>query len=299
MQNNRSLEKELGARFSMVCAMKGINIVELADAIGVDVTTVSRFETEGITDVDVLLKIKQYVGVDLLKYKYELSKTEMKALKMLVDSYGYIDTEVFEEFKEKYGCETEDMEQLLAMHFCVREQFTDRNSEWRDGLFLSEVGKNWAMLNCWVDLEHNISYCGADQCTTYEKACDSYEDYQTYVNNNGKEELKDFYEREWVVLIGTALEEADKTEIISEKVALFEKARKLASEKAAEYGFGIPNVLLASMHSIMKELVDCRDDENAFTEELYRAYCMVDGYRVLYGEVKMNPVYRVRLRDKQ
>lgn len=292
MQNNRSLEKELGARFSMICNAQKVNIKELADAIGLDVGTVLNFKTEGISNVEILMRVKQYLGVDLLKYRFELSITEMKALQMLVDWKGYIDLDTFDENKEKYDCEKTDMDSLLNMHLCVREQFKDRNSNMRDGFFLTEAGKNWTTLNCWSEFDNNdVSYCGVDRCVTYEEACDGYANYQEYVDNKGIEELKEFNEREWIDLIENNLDKAVSANEFKDKVYLLEETRKIADEKANEYGFAYPNVLMASVNSIITELDECKENEDAFVEELYRANDMISVYLMLYCEVKRNPIY--------
>lgn len=163
MNEVRDYARECGVRCRQIRMAKGMSQQQLAEKMSVTSAAVSKWEKEGISNIDHIKRISDVLGQDItadqLEQEGAIGEVGKEILRDLVMFDGYLDVDSL--YSSLYGMKKDricnELFKLERIGTVVREQFTDFSGEERDGLFITAKGliayKNHEMtidndLNC-------------------------------------------------------------------------------------------------------------------------------------------------------
>ena len=192
-KNNNSIAMECGLRLRRIRMARNMSQQELAEKMFTTPQSISRYEKEGISNIDTIHRLSEVLGYDLLTSEADaegsVGEVGKEILSVLVEEGGRIPVSRLIDC-HLYGLDmsraTEEIFKLERIGTCVREQYTDLNSRRQDELFLTAKGaitwKNlpgtdyYALKN--DSLKKVVTYeqlLASD--TNYRGSADSWQDY--------------------------------------------------------------------------------------------------------------------------
>ena len=146
MENN-SKAKECGQRLRRVRMAQNMSQQELADKMYTTPQNISKYEKDGIANIDIIMKLNEVLGYNLLVDEIDqegvVGEIGREILSVIVENKGYIDVEDLIQ-KHMYGMDmqrvTAEIFKLQKIGLCVREQFVGYAGCKNDGLFITAKG---------------------------------------------------------------------------------------------------------------------------------------------------------------
>jgi hypothetical protein len=154
----------------------------LADKIGTTPQNISKYEKEGIYNIEVIQDISKALGHDLLTDEVDAEGTVgeigREILLLLIKQNGYSDSESILNGWELYGLSEErcvkEVFKLEKIGLCVREEYIDFYNQRRNKIFITAKGV--------ITLKHIDSAqslgCDFENVSTYEMICNGSSCYQ-------------------------------------------------------------------------------------------------------------------------
>ena len=193
-----STAKRIGERCRKFRNALGVSQQALADQVGTTPQNISKYEKEGVYNIETIQALSQVLGHDLLSdemenegdvgeigrellcamigYKFPFHSTEY--------GLGYIYTKDLFEQNVMYGLDenriVREIFKLEKLGLCVREQYTDFYGEQIDRVFITAKGA--ITIKHIINSDEILSYL--DDIVTYEIICGKYSSYQEYIDNN-------------------------------------------------------------------------------------------------------------------
>lgn len=185
MEENRDYSKECGIRCRQIRMSKGMSQQALAEKINVTPAAISKWEKEGITNIDHIMNISNALGQDITSDQFDqegsLGEVGKEILRILIENGGYQEFEKLE--LELFGMKAErisnELFKLERIGTAVREQYKDYEGRERDGIFITAKGviayKNTVMfpnadiLNSVVTMDERLE----DGVTSFQDLIDS------------------------------------------------------------------------------------------------------------------------------
>ena len=193
-----STAKKIGERCRKFRNALGVSQQALADQVGTTPQNISKYEKEGVYNIETIQALSQALGHDLLSdemenegdvgeigrellcamigYKFPFHSTEY--------GLGYIYTKDLFEQNVMYGLDenriVREIFKLEKLGLCVREQYTDFYGEQIDRVFITAKGA--ITIKHIINSDEILSYL--DDIVTYEIICGKYSSYQEYIDNN-------------------------------------------------------------------------------------------------------------------
>lgn len=202
---NGTTAKECGQRLRRIRMARNMSQQDLADILYTTPQNISKYEKDGINNIDVIMKINETLECNLLKDEMDvegvIGEVGKEILSILIRQNGYIEVEhLISCFM--YGLNeaqvTKEIVKLENIGLCVREQYTGLCDDSHDGLFITAKGiislKNnlnpglvsELFSNGYEDImndynKDDIDYVIPDCLKTYEqivisRGCDTYQD---------------------------------------------------------------------------------------------------------------------------
>ena len=146
MEGNRDYSKECGIRCRQIRMSKGMSQQALAEKINVTPAAISKWEKEGISNIDHIMKISNALGQDITSDQFDqegaLGEVGKEILRILIEKGGY---EEFENLElELFGMKADrisnELFKLERIGTAVREQYKDFACKERDGIFITAKG---------------------------------------------------------------------------------------------------------------------------------------------------------------
>ena len=146
MEGNRDYSKECGIRCRQIRMSKGMSQQALAEKINVTPAAISKWEKEGISNIDHIMKISNALGQDITSDQFDqegsLGEVGKEILRILIEKGGY---EEFENLElELFGMKADrisnELFKLERIGTAVREQYKDFSGKDRDGIFITAKG---------------------------------------------------------------------------------------------------------------------------------------------------------------
>ncbi len=137
---------ECGVRCRQIRMAKGMSQQQLADMLHVSSAAISKWEKEGISDINNIMKLSDALGQDIMADQFDqegsIGEVGKEILRKLVFGEGYIDTSAL--FNSLYGMKKDricnELFKLERIGAVVREQFNDFSGVERDGVFITAKG---------------------------------------------------------------------------------------------------------------------------------------------------------------
>ena len=192
-KNNNSIATECGLRLRRIRMARNMSQQELAEKMFTTPQSISRYEKEGISNIDTIHRLSEVLGYDLLTSESDAEGTVgevgKEILSVLVAEGGRIFVSRLIA-KHLYGLDmsraTEEIFKLERIGTCVREQYTDLDDRRQDELFLTAKGaitwKNLPGTDYFAQKSESLK-----EVVTYEQllasdsnysgAADSYQDF--------------------------------------------------------------------------------------------------------------------------
>ena len=146
MEKN-SVSKEVGLRLRRIRMAKGLSQQELAEKAYTSPQNISKYEKEGIANIDTIRRLSEVLETDLLMDEVDQEGTVgeigSEILSILIDNDGNIETYwILNKFMHGMSKERVNHEifKLEKIGMCVREEFKDYNELTKDVLFLTAKG---------------------------------------------------------------------------------------------------------------------------------------------------------------
>lgn len=198
---NKSLALEVGQRCRRFRNALGVSQQKLADMIGTTPQNISKYEKEGVHDIDIIRYLSSALGHDLMTDEIDeegtVGEIGKEILDMLVnpnypfndEPYGCITADSLFDSSSLYGLPKDriikELFKLEKIGLCVREQYIDFYDNNKDDIFITSKGV--------ITLKHigniqNQVYNYENVCT-YEMRCEGYESYQAYIDSNSVEKI--------------------------------------------------------------------------------------------------------------
>lgn len=189
---------EIGKRCRKFRNALGISQQALADIVGTTPQNISKYEKEGVYNIETIQELSKALGYDLLSDEMESSgkvgEIGLEILCFLVNyrfpfsssegGGGFIDTKCLLEKNILYGLGEDgivhEIFKLQKLGLCVREQYTDFYGDTIDRLFITAKGV--------ITLKHIVSseeiLINLSGVETYEMMCGDCSSYQEYVDSH-------------------------------------------------------------------------------------------------------------------
>lgn len=191
-----SKAKECGERLRRIRMAQNMSQQELADKLFTTPQNISKYEKEGISNIDIITKLSDILGYNLLRDEIDeegkVGEIGKEILTCIVENEGYIDVNDLIE-KYMHGLDmkriTNEIFKLQKIGLCVREQFTGYAGKKNDGLFITAKGI--------ITLKNNLSFMKEE---LEEKICkvpsfeeivigEGYDTYQEVLDSDELEQL--------------------------------------------------------------------------------------------------------------
>lgn len=192
MDNKTTIALDCGRRCRRIRMAKNMSQQELADLLNTTPQNISKYEKEGISNIDTIKSISQVLGQDLLKDEIDsegvVGEVGKEILLILLTEGGYIHfnqlmTKMFGMSEERVSNEIFKLERI---GMCVREQYSDWVGQQQDVLFITAKGvitfKNLTSINPPEGVDYS-------ECLTYEHLIGCFTCYQDYVDSRPGEKL--------------------------------------------------------------------------------------------------------------
>ncbi len=145
---NTSTAIEIGQRCRKFRNALGLSQQGLADKIGTTPQNISKYEKDGIYNIEVIQQISKALGHDLLTDEIDTEGTVgeigREILLILINGKGYVDSSDILDGVELYGLTeercTKELFKLEKIGLCVREQYTDFYDRKQDKIFITAKG---------------------------------------------------------------------------------------------------------------------------------------------------------------
>lgn len=193
--SNESIAKEVGNRIKRIRQAKNISQQALADLMFTTPQNISKYEKEGLSNIDIIRKLSDVLGQDLLKEEVDeegkVGEIGKEILIQLIENEGFLKIEFIacSLFGMNESRINEEIFKLERIGMCVREQFTNFCGSYEDIVFISAKGiitiKN---MNISEDISQMIAE-KQDRIITYELLTHGFSCYQEYIDNNEVEKL--------------------------------------------------------------------------------------------------------------
>lgn len=146
MEENRNYAKECGIRCRQIRMSKGMSQQALADKINVTAAAISKWEKEGIANIDQIMRISNALGQDITADQFDqdgaISEVGKEILRILIKKNGYVDFSYLE--NNMYGMKgdrvSNELFKLERIGAVIREQYTDYLHKERDSVFITAKG---------------------------------------------------------------------------------------------------------------------------------------------------------------
>lgn len=184
---DKKFAKECGLRLRRVRMARNMSQQDLADKMYTTPQNVSKWEKQGIGDIDTIKGLSRILGQDLLSDERNeegiVGEIGKHILKQVVQNNGFISVEDLIDthmFGLNSEIVTDEIFKLERIGMCVREQYKNFYNEEEDMLFIT--AKGLITLN-------NFSVFGNVVSKTYEQFLDGRNTIQDYYDNNKVEKL--------------------------------------------------------------------------------------------------------------
>ena len=193
---NKSMALEVGQRCRRFRNALGISQQKLADMVGTTPQNISKYEKEGIHDIDIIRYLSNALGHNLMTDEVEeegiVGEIGKEILDMLVNNdvhAGFLKASEVLNGSSLYGLPenriVKEVFKLEKIGLCVREQYIDFYDEENDIIFITAKGV--------ITLKHLGAFKNqmADYANvkTYEVMCRGYDSYQAYINSEPIEKI--------------------------------------------------------------------------------------------------------------
>ena len=193
---NKSMALEVGQRCRRFRNALGISQQKLADMVGTTPQNISKYEKEGIHDIDIIRYLSNTLGHNLMTDEVEeegiVGEIGKEILDMLVNNdvhAGFLKASEVLNGSSLYGLPEnriiKEVFKLEKIGLCVREQYIDFYDEENDIIFITAKGV--------ITLKHLGAFKNqmADYANvkTYEVMCQGYDSYQAYINSEPIEKI--------------------------------------------------------------------------------------------------------------
>ena len=138
--------KDLGARCRKFRDARGMSQEKLGEKIGVLGATISKYEREGIRDIELINRISRVLGCDLLNDEIDeegiVGEVGKEILFKLIENKGWLEYSFL--VNTMLGMSesrvSNEIFKLLKIGMCVREQFKDFEDNEKDIVFITAKG---------------------------------------------------------------------------------------------------------------------------------------------------------------
>lgn len=195
--SEKTIAQEIGVRIRRFRQLKNWSQKDLGEKICTTSAAISKYEKEGVSNIEVILELSKALEVDLLKDEMdeegEVGEIGLEILSMMVSrkynfddddpSYfeGNIDAEDVLDGDRLYGLGKEriihELAKLENFGLCVREQFTDYDGENHDIIFITAKG-----LIVLKRMKPDIEF--PERVKSYEMQCNNCSCVQEYIDSN-------------------------------------------------------------------------------------------------------------------
>lgn len=191
---NKSIAIEIGQRCRRFRNVLGISQQKLADMIGTTPQNISKYEKEGIHDIDIIRYLSNALGHDLMMDEVDeegtVGEIGEEILSILVESKmpfsgesGKVDASDLFGGSLLFGLSKDriikELFKLEKIGLCVREQYVDFYGREKDVVFITAKGvitlKHISGLKNELDDYIDVK--------TYEMICKGHESYQAYLDS--------------------------------------------------------------------------------------------------------------------
>jgi transcriptional regulator with XRE-family HTH domain len=184
---NTSTAIEIGQRCRKFRNALGLSQQGLADKIGTTPQNISKYEKDGIHDIEVIQEISKALGHDLLTDEIDAEGTVgeigREILLILINQKGCIASKWILKGRELYGLSEErcvkEVFKLEKIGLCVREQYIDFYNQKQDKIFITAKG---VITLKHIDSSQNLG-CDFENVSTYEMICDESSCYQELLDS--------------------------------------------------------------------------------------------------------------------
>ncbi len=143
MSEVRNYARECGIRCRQIRMAKGMSQQQLADKMNVTAAAISKWEKEGINNIDQIMRLsdilRQDITADQLDQEGTVGEVGKEILRRLAFSEGSISADDL--FDDMYGMKQNricnELFKLERIGVIVREQFWDFSNEERDYIFIT------------------------------------------------------------------------------------------------------------------------------------------------------------------
>lgn len=142
-----SKAKECGQRLRRVRMAQKMSQQELADKMFTTPQNISKYEKEGVGNIDVIMKLNEILGYNIMRDEMDeegtVGEIGKEILTRIVENDGYIDVnDLIKEYMHGLDMKrtTNEIFKLQKIGLCVREQFTGYAGMQNDGLFITAKG---------------------------------------------------------------------------------------------------------------------------------------------------------------
>lgn len=186
MDNGISTAIEIGQRLRRYRNLMGLSQKNLADLIATTPQNISKYEKEGLRDIEAIQRLSAALGHDLLTDERdeegEIGEVGQEILLILLENFGYCYASKLLDGKTLYGMSDSnvirELSKLQKLGMIVREQYKDFSGCNYDQVFITAKGI--------IGLKHlNISKKmkkRLKKAKTYEMICGECGCYQDYVD---------------------------------------------------------------------------------------------------------------------
>ncbi len=181
MEEKRDYSKECGIRCRQIRMSKGMSQQALAEAMNVTAQAISKWEKEGIGNIDHIMRLSNVLGQDITADQFDqdgsLGEVGKEILRIIIEAGGYAEFENFE--LDLYGMKSDrisnELFKLERIGTVVREQFKDFSGKERDAIFITAKGV--------IAYKNTVMFPNADQLSSVvtlderlEDGCSSFQD---------------------------------------------------------------------------------------------------------------------------
>ena len=186
MEGNRDYSKECGIRCRQIRMSKGMSQQALAEKINVTPAAISKWEKEGISNIDYIMTISNVLGQDITSDQFDqegaLGEVGKEILRILIEKGGYEDFENLEH--ELFGMKADrisnELFKLERIGTAIREQYKDFSGDDRDGVFITAKGV--------IAYKNTVMFPNAEQLnsvvTMDERLEDRYSSFQDIIDSD-------------------------------------------------------------------------------------------------------------------
>lgn len=191
----KSIAKQCGNRLRRVRMARNMSQQELADKMFTTPQNISKYEKEGIANIDIIQKLSAVLGHDLLSDEMDeegtVGEIGKEILSVLIQHKGYFDVEDLMSgymYGMKMERVTKEVFKLEKIGMCVREQYVDFLDRNRDGLFITAKGII-TYKNMLSGVQKDEMWEQINSVVTYEEQLEEAESYQEYIDNRPEEKM--------------------------------------------------------------------------------------------------------------